>query len=350
MPPVLPSAFCPDATPQEQAVFRERARSLAQALESQEQDEMPPLAVVRLGEELFGIDLQAIREFAELRSVTPVPCCPAHIVGQMNLRGDLITLLDIAGALGLPPTPGKANRKVVVVNSAELGAGVLVDEVLDVLSLRAADVSPAPASARAPGQEYLRGATPYGDADAEPARFARAAEAGKSDCERKPMTNLRNWKIRTKLVLMVVAFVTALLSYASVSYNTRQQLQIDGPYFDRIMRTRQLLADIAPSPLYLGEAYLIAWQVVSAPDGAQRDALIQKLRVLRQSYDTNHALWQKTLTANPDEAMKQALLVKAHDPAVRFFETAEKAFLPAVLAGDRNKAAAAAERRYAARL
>lgn len=163
MPPVLPSAFCPDATPQEQAVFRERARSLAQVLESQEQDEMPPLAVVRLGGELFGIDLQAIREFADLRSVTPVPCCPAHIVGQMNLRGDLITLLDIAGALGLPPTPGKANRKVVVVNSAELGAGVLVDEVLDVLSLRAADVSPAPASARAPGQEYLRGATPYGE-------------------------------------------------------------------------------------------------------------------------------------------------------------------------------------------
>ena len=75
-------------------------------------------------------------------------------------------------------------------------------------------------------------------------------------------------------------------AYAALSYNTRQQLQIDGPYFDRIMRTRQLLADIAPSPLYLGEAYLIGRQLASAPDGAQRDALIQKLRVLRQSYDT----------------------------------------------------------------
>jgi len=86
-----------------------------------------------------------------------VPCCPAHVVGQMNLRGDLITLMDIAGALGLPAASGSAGRKVVVMNCAPLGAGVLVDEVLDVLYLRATDVAPAAAAAHAPGQEYLRG-------------------------------------------------------------------------------------------------------------------------------------------------------------------------------------------------
>ena len=160
--PVMTDAFCTDATPEEREVFRERARSLAQPPESQEKARLPALAVVRLGTEFFGIELQAIREFIELRSVTPVPCCPEHIVGQMNLRGDLITVIDIAGALGLPPKRGQAGRNVVVLNSAELGAGVLVDEVLDVLSLRAEDVTPSHATAHASGQEYLRGTAPYG--------------------------------------------------------------------------------------------------------------------------------------------------------------------------------------------
>lgn len=151
------------------------------------------------------------------------------------------------------------------------------------------------------------------------------------------MINLQNWKIRTKLIGMVVVFVLALLSYAALSYNTRQQLQIDGPYFDRIIRTRQLLADIAPSPLYLGEAYLTVWQLPSAPEGAQRAALIQKMRALRQSYETKHALWQKTLAANPHPALSQSLLVNAHAPALRFFEVAEKELIPAAQADDRGK-------------
>ncbi len=156
--PVLSDVFCPDAAPEERAIFRERARSLARPLESQEQGGLLSLAVVRLGEEFFGIELQAIREFTELRSVTPVPCCPAHIVGQMNLRGDLITIIDIAGTLGLPSAQERARRNVVVVNSADLGAGVLVDALLDVLYLPTTDVMPV----RTDGQTYLRGTASYG--------------------------------------------------------------------------------------------------------------------------------------------------------------------------------------------
>ena len=158
VPAARSGAFCSEATLQEKAIFRERARSLAQPSESQDQAGLLPLAVVRLGEEFFGIELQGIREFAELRSVTPVPCCPEHVVGQMNLRGDLITLMDVAGALGLKSARISAGHKVVVLNSPELRAGVLVDEVLDVLTLRAADVAPA----HALGPEYLRGTAPYG--------------------------------------------------------------------------------------------------------------------------------------------------------------------------------------------
>ncbi len=152
--------------------------------------------------------------------------------------------------------------------------------------------------------------------------------------------NLRNWKIRTKLIIMVLAFVIAMSGYAAVSYNTRQQLQIDGPYVNRIAQTRQLLGDISPSPLNLSEVYLVARQLASAKDGVQRGALVQKLHTLRQSYEATYAQWQKSLFTDPHEDLKQALLTKAHDPAVRFFDVMEKTFLPAAMAGDRNKTAA----------
>jgi len=153
------------------------------------------------------------------------------------------------------------------------------------------------------------------------------------------MTQLSRWKIRTKLTLMVLAFVVVLSSYAAISYNTRQQLQIDGPFFDRIVRTRQLLTDIAPSPLNLNEAELAVQQLETATESGKRNILIRRLGSLRQSYETAYARWQNTLSNDSNEALKQALLVKAHDPAARFFAVIEKEFVPAVLAADRIKAA-----------
>jgi purine-binding chemotaxis protein CheW len=93
--------------------------------------------------------------------MTPIPCCPPHVIGLMNLRGDLITLLDVAPALGAPPVRARADSKVVVLNRLEWGIGVLVDEVLDVLTLEASAVLPSVGASLPSGQEYLQGVTPY---------------------------------------------------------------------------------------------------------------------------------------------------------------------------------------------
>jgi methyl-accepting chemotaxis protein len=154
------------------------------------------------------------------------------------------------------------------------------------------------------------------------------------------MTNLRNWKIRTKLTLMVLAFVVVLSTYAAISYNTRQQLQIDGPFFDRIVRTRQMLTDIAPSPLNLNEVELAVQQLASTNDSEQRTALIHKFRILHQTYQTAYTQWQKMLENDPNDALKHVLLVKAYEPAVRFFDLTERELIPAVLAGNRARATA----------
>src|SRR5205814_10252811 len=118
----------PEATTAERAVFQERARTLSQPMEAQDYAGLRPLAVTRLGPEVFGFPLDVVTEFAAVGSVTRVPCCPPHILGQMNLRGDILTLIDIRSALQVPNGASIA-KETVVVQSGDMLVGINVDEV-----------------------------------------------------------------------------------------------------------------------------------------------------------------------------------------------------------------------------
>lgn len=155
------SCFCPDATDEERAVFRTRAHNLMQALESLEAAERVPLSIIQLGEECFGVGLDVVREFSHLRRVTPIPCCPPHIAGNMNLRGDILTLVDIRGLLNI--AAGGTAAEVMVVESGELYIGVPVDSVIEVIYLQAADIASLPAAAHEETNEYCKGVARYGD-------------------------------------------------------------------------------------------------------------------------------------------------------------------------------------------
>ena len=160
--PAQTGGVYPEATVQERALFRQRANDLAALPEDGDEEGVLPLAVIRMSGELFGVELSSIREFAEMLDITPIPCCPPHVVGQVNLRGDLITLIEVTTVLGLRTDRGQTGRKIVVLNIAELRVGVLVDDVQDVIYLRGADLELA-ASRATPelGRTYLQGAVPY---------------------------------------------------------------------------------------------------------------------------------------------------------------------------------------------
>lgn len=154
---------CPNATAQERAIFRERAEYLRQSTESSDFTELMPLAVIGLNGEYFGFDLEVVREFTNIRNVTPIPCCPAHVVGNMNLRGEIVTLIDIRSALNMPlDTAGNAS-KAIIIQVDDLVAGVPVDEVFNVMYLRPSDLTPLPAAVHSGSDEYLRGTAPYSE-------------------------------------------------------------------------------------------------------------------------------------------------------------------------------------------
>ena len=165
--------------PADREVLAARAQTLARPLATasgnsmgtKENAQSLPLAAVTLNGELFGFDLNMVREFAPLRSLTRVPLGPAAVLGLLNLRGEILPLLDIRDVLGMETqstsAPGDApgddsadaNRslmEVVVVEHNGQRVAIWVEQVLDVF---AADSARCNATATG---ELLRGAVPYG--------------------------------------------------------------------------------------------------------------------------------------------------------------------------------------------
>lgn len=155
--------FCPHASEQERATFRERAEALMQTTESHDLTGFISLAVVELNGEFFGIDLQVVREFTDILQVTPIPCCPPQVVGNMNLRGEIVTLFDMRQILNLDFSQKRSLEKAVVLQTQDIIAGMTVDEVFDITHVDPTDIEPIPAAVHTMRDEYLRGTAPYQD-------------------------------------------------------------------------------------------------------------------------------------------------------------------------------------------
>lgn len=153
--------FCPEATPAERAIFQQRAEHLRQIATQDNAQGLIPLAVIALNGEFFGIDLKIVREFTQVRKITPVPCCPQHIIGNMNLRGEILTLIDICGFLNLSPMGIAEGLQAMVIEVQGIVIGIIVEQVRDVLFINPKDLTEIPTALQGVNEEYLQGATKY---------------------------------------------------------------------------------------------------------------------------------------------------------------------------------------------
>src|SRR3954454_1704688 len=95
------------------------------------------LVTLTVGEQLCGVPVLAVRDILGEQTITRIPLAPPEIAGSLNLRGRIVTAIDLRRRLRLPPAPpGQARMSVVAEQSGELYA-LLVDQVSEVLSLDA---------------------------------------------------------------------------------------------------------------------------------------------------------------------------------------------------------------------
>ncbi len=106
---------------------------------------------------LLGIPIQQIDEINRHVDFTPVPHAPPHVRGVINLRGEVVTVLDLRTILhGKPTEITRFTRNVVLSINGER-AGLLVDRVADVVAVSGDQVEPPPANARGAAGRYFQG-------------------------------------------------------------------------------------------------------------------------------------------------------------------------------------------------
>ncbi len=108
------------------------------------QSEVIELCTFYIGEHQFGIDILKVQEINKNPTITTVSQSQEFIVGVMNLRGRIVTVIDLGKKLGLSFTvPGKESRTIIV-NSQEEYIGLLVDRIGDVVPVDNDSVEPPP--------------------------------------------------------------------------------------------------------------------------------------------------------------------------------------------------------------
>lgn len=96
----------------------------------------------------FGIEVQQVQEVIRHQEMTPVPLAPAVVRGLINLRGQIVTALDLRTRLGLTPRPDGELPMNVVVRTPDGAVSLLVDEIDDVVEVSAEQFEPAPETVR----------------------------------------------------------------------------------------------------------------------------------------------------------------------------------------------------------
>ena len=139
-------------------ILAERAKALTKSTEIHTGESIP-LVVFRLADETYGIATDYVREVQPLRDVTPVPCTPDFVVGVINIRGALYSVIDIRSFCGVPKQDTTEASKVILVNGAGLEIGILADDVKGATSILINDIKPPLAVQAAAKEEYIQGVT-----------------------------------------------------------------------------------------------------------------------------------------------------------------------------------------------
>lgn len=110
-----------------------------------------------LGAEEYAVPLLQVKEVIAVPETTPVPFTPKHFLGMMNLRGQVISVIDLRIKLGMPSQTKTDETAVIIVDLNPIYLGVLVDSVNSVLTFKPSEVSDPPELLGTQNGDYLTG-------------------------------------------------------------------------------------------------------------------------------------------------------------------------------------------------
>lgn len=120
-------------------------------------DEVLQWVTFKLENEVYGINVMQVQEVLRYSEIAPVPGAPLYVLGIINLRGNVVTVIDTRARFGLAPREVTDNTRVVVIESEKQVIGILVDSVAEVVYLKASEIDDAPNVGNEESAQFIQG-------------------------------------------------------------------------------------------------------------------------------------------------------------------------------------------------
>jgi purine-binding chemotaxis protein CheW len=117
----------------------------------------------RLEEEKYGINVMLVREVLKNTEIAPVPGSPSYVLGIINLRGNVVTVIDTRSRFGLPYREPDDNTRIVIIEREGQVVGMMVDSVAEVANLRESEIEFAPNVGNDESAKYIQGVSNQDD-------------------------------------------------------------------------------------------------------------------------------------------------------------------------------------------
>ena len=115
------------------------------------------LVSFKIGSEEFGINIMNVQEIIRMQEITKVPQMPGFIEGILNLRGNVIPIVDLRKKFDLSEVEKTVDSRIIVVSMLGRIMGIIVDSVSEVLRMNEEQIQPPPSIISSIGQQYIKG-------------------------------------------------------------------------------------------------------------------------------------------------------------------------------------------------
>ena len=121
------------------------------------EDEVLQWVTFQLESETYGINVMQVQEVLRYTEIAPVPGAPNYVLGIINLRGNVVTVIDTRSRFGLPSSDITENSRIVIIEAESQVIGILVDSVAEVVYLRSSEIDIAPNVGTEESAKFIQG-------------------------------------------------------------------------------------------------------------------------------------------------------------------------------------------------
>ncbi len=111
----------------------------------------------RLEEETYAINVMQVQEVLRVTEIAPVPGAPVFVLGIINLRGNVVTVIDARKRIGLPSKDMDDDTRIVIIEAGDQVVGIVVDAVAEVMYVNESEIEAAPSVGNDDSSKYIQG-------------------------------------------------------------------------------------------------------------------------------------------------------------------------------------------------